>query len=113
VEFTPEESWSIQHLRVGRIADADPASYRALSPGCARDARRAYAEGRPFAARDVATFESLAADFARDAQRGYHARIEIPGSHRPSGSGTQLRRFDGFVELCAHARGTPFSKSAR
>ena len=79
-----QEYWSIQHVRVERIRDADPASYRALSEGYARDAHRAYAEGIPFDVRDVATFEPLAADFARDAQRGYYARAEIAGSHGPS-----------------------------
>jgi len=79
-----QEYWSIRHLRVERIRDADPASYRTLGQGYARDARRVYADGVAFSVRDVATFEPLAADYARDAQRGYYARAEIPGSDGPS-----------------------------
>jgi hypothetical protein len=79
-----QEYWTVQHLRIGRIRDADPATYRVLGQGYARDAQRVYVDGVPFSVRDVASFEPLAGDFARDAQRGYYARLEIPGSHGPS-----------------------------
>lgn len=79
-----QEYWSIQHLRTGRIAGADPASYTPIGRGYARDRLRVYAEGVPFTVRDAATFEPMDSDFGRDAQRGYYARTEIAGSHGPS-----------------------------
>jgi len=79
-----QEYWSIQHLRIVRIAGADAATYVALGHGHARDRNRVYVHGVPFTVRDPASFEPLAGDFAQDAQRGYYARVEIPGSHGPS-----------------------------
>lgn len=75
-----QEYWSIQHLRIEVIRDADPATYRVLGQDHARDARRVYFEGVPFEVRDFATFEPLEGGFGRDAKRGYFDRIEIPGS---------------------------------
>jgi len=79
-----QEYWSIRHLRIERIAGADPATYTAIAKGYSRDRQRVYAEGVPFKARDPATFQPLDGDFGRDSQRGYYARAEIPGSHGPS-----------------------------
>ena len=79
-----QEYWSIQYLRIVRIAGADAATYVSLGTGYARDKHRVYLDGVPFKVRDPASFEPLAGDFARDAERGYYARVEIPGSHGPS-----------------------------
>lgn len=79
-----QEYWSIQHLRIVRIVDADAATYISLGKGFARDKHRVYADGVPFKVRDPASFEPLEGDFAHDGERGYYALIEIPGSHGPS-----------------------------
>ena len=79
-----QEYYTQRHNRVFAIPSADPASYRVLAHGYARDASRAYYEGQAFKVRDVGSFEPLDASYARDAQRGYFERIEIPGSHGPS-----------------------------
>ncbi len=75
-----QEYWSIRRVRISRIADADPVSYRVLGRGYARDARRVYDEGVPFDVRDPSSFEPMDAGFGRDRQRGYHVHAEIPGS---------------------------------
>lgn len=79
-----QEYYTQRHNRVFAIPGADPASYRVLAHGYARDASRAYYEGQAFKVRDVGSFEPLDARYARDAQRGYFERIEIPGSHGSS-----------------------------
>ena len=78
------EYWSIQRLRIVRIAGADPQTYRSLGEGYARDRQRVYADGVAIVVRDPATFEPLSGDFARDSQRGYFAHVEIRGSHGQS-----------------------------
>ncbi len=79
-----QEYWTVQHVKTHAIAGADPASYRVLEHGYARDAGHAFYEGLAFKVRDPASFEPLNPFFARDAQRGYFERIEIPGSHGAS-----------------------------
>lgn len=79
-----QEYWSVRHLRIDELPQADPASYRVLGHGYARDRRRLWFEGQSFEARDLASFEPLNALFARDAQRGYYERTEIAGSDGPS-----------------------------
>jgi hypothetical protein len=76
-----QEYWTVRHLKVDRIRDADPATYTVLGRGYARDRLHVYEEGVAFEVRDVASFEPLAGGFARDAQRGYYERVEIAGSH--------------------------------
>lgn len=83
-ERKAQEYWSIAHVVMRRIDGADPASYRLLAHGHARDAQRVYHEGVPFAVRDVASFEPVDRLLARDAQRGYFDRREVDGSHGPS-----------------------------
>jgi hypothetical protein len=75
-----QEYWSIRHLRVTLVRDADPSSYRLLTHGYARDRQRAFYEGQSFSVRDVESFTPLNAQFARDQVRGYYQRAEIPGS---------------------------------
>ena len=75
-----QEYWSVRHLRIVELAGADPASYRVLGHGYARDHRQAWFEGEPFKVRDVASFEPLNTMFAHDKLRGYYERIEIAGS---------------------------------
>lgn len=75
-----QEYWSIRHLRIDVVRDADPSTYRVLGRGHARDRNRVYADGVAFDVRDVATFEPLEFGFARDARRGYHDHVEIPDS---------------------------------
>lgn len=83
-ERKAQEYWAFAHVIVRRIDGADPASYRLIAHGHARDARRVYYEGQPFSVRDAATFEPVDRLLARDAQRGYFERREVPDSHGPS-----------------------------
>lgn len=75
-----QEYWSIRHLRVELVREADPPSYRLLTHGYARDRQRVFFEGQAFSVRDVESFTPLNAQFARDQVRGYYQRVEIPGS---------------------------------
>jgi len=75
-----QEYWSIRHLRVELVRDAEPSSYRLLAHGYARDRQRVFFVGQAFSVRDVESFTPLNAQFARDQVRGYYQRVEIPGS---------------------------------
>lgn len=75
-----QEYYTIRHVRVTVIAEADAARYRALGHDYGSDGRHAYYEGLRFAVRDAASFQPIDYRFARDAQRGYFERQEIPGS---------------------------------
>lgn len=79
-----QEYYLIRHVVVTEIAGADPASYRLLGQGYARDRERVYYEGRPFKVRDVESFEPLTRSFARDKVNGYYELQAIAGSHGPS-----------------------------
>jgi len=75
-----QEYFTIKHDRIVEIAGADPASFKAMAQGYARDARRVYFEGVPFAVKDVASFEILDYGFARDRLSGYYQQEEVRGS---------------------------------
>jgi DKNYY family len=79
-----QEYWAYQHLRMTRIPEADPPTYRVLGYNYSRDAAQVYFEGVAFPVKDVATFEPFNRRFARDAKRGYFERAEIPGSDGPT-----------------------------
>jgi hypothetical protein len=75
-----QEYWAWRHVRVSRVAGADPVRYQVLAHGYARDGLRAYFEGQAFAVADAASFAPLDTRFARDARSGYFERVAIAGS---------------------------------
>jgi hypothetical protein len=79
-----KEYYSIAHARVRPVDGADPATFRVLRSGYAKDASSVFFEGVRFAVRDAPTFELLDYGFARDRFAGYYHQAEIPGSHGPS-----------------------------
>lgn len=78
------EYYSIAHARVKLVDGADPATFRVLRSGYAKDASNVFFEGVRFAVRDAATFELLDYGFARDRIAGYYHQAELAGSHGPS-----------------------------
>ena len=62
------------------IEGADPATFRLLASGYAKDARNVFFEGDRFAVRDVASFELLDYGFARDRVTGYYHEGPVEGS---------------------------------
>lgn len=62
------------------VLEADPASFRILKGGYARDASKLFFEGQLFPVKDVNSFEMLEYGFARDRIRGYYQQNIIPSS---------------------------------
>jgi len=75
-----QEYWAFKRLNIFRIPSAEPATYKVLTHGYARDADHVFYEGLPFEVRSVATFEPLNRRFARDEKRAYFEKVEIAGS---------------------------------
>lgn len=76
-----QEYWSVRHVRVEPMPEADPARYRLLKYGYGSDGERAYKEGQRLrGVREPASFEVLTPRLARDSRRGYFEDIEIPDS---------------------------------
>jgi DKNYY family len=63
-----------------KVLEADPASFRILSRGYARDANKLFFEGQFFPVKDASSFEILEYGFARDRISGYYQQTLIPGS---------------------------------
>lgn len=79
-----KEYFAIRHDRIIEVKDADPATFKAMRLGYARDARNVYYEGVRFPVRDAATFELLDYGFARDRVVAYYHQAEIAGSEPAS-----------------------------
>ncbi len=92
-----QEYWAWRHVHVLPVTGADPASYRVLGHGYARDVQQAYFEGQAFVVADAASFEPLDASFARDARQGYYERLAVAGS-----DGSSFERID--PDTGTHAR---------
>jgi DKNYY family len=75
-----QDYFSSPHRRV-KVLEADPASFRILARGYARDANKLFFEGQPFPVKDVNSFEILEYGFARDRSSGYYQQTVIPGSN--------------------------------
>ncbi len=76
-----QDYYTVRYARVEAIADADPATYRALKYEYGADAKRAYKAGELLrAVRDPASFTVLTPRLARDNKRAYFEDIEIPDS---------------------------------
>lgn len=63
------------------VLEADPASFKILKTGYARDAKKLFFEGQPFPVKDLNSFEILEYGFARDRISGYYQQTIIPGSN--------------------------------
>jgi DKNYY family len=63
-----------------KVLEADPASFRILVRGYARDASKLFFEGQQFPVKDLNSFEILEYGFARDRISGYYQQTIIPGS---------------------------------
>lgn len=75
------EDYFTTQRRVVKVLEADPASFRVMRRGYAKDSRKVFFEGVPFAVRDAASFELLDYGlFARDRFTGYYNDVPIPGS---------------------------------
>lgn len=79
-----KEYFTVRHARIVEVKDADPATFKVMRLGYARDARGIYYEGVRFAVRDPATFELVDYGFARDRIAAYYHQWEIPGSEPSS-----------------------------
>lgn len=75
-----QEYFTVRHDRIVEVKDADPATFKVMRLGYARDARNIYYEGARFPVRDAATFELLDYGFARDRVAAYYHEAEIAGS---------------------------------
>ena len=76
-----QDYYTVRYTRVTAIADADPATYRALKYEYGADAKRAYKAGLLLrGVRDPASFTVLTPRLARDHTRAYFEDIEIPDS---------------------------------
>lgn len=83
------EYFLVRHDRVTVIEGAESSSF-VLMPGpmgergYARDARRAYFEGKAFKVNDLASFKVLDYSFASDKTTGYYMRVPVAGSDGPT-----------------------------
>lgn len=75
-----QDYFTTQRIRITKIAGADPATFRYLDSGYARDTANVYASGKRFTVHDLNSFELLEHGYVRDRVRGYYMEAEIPGS---------------------------------
>ena len=76
-----QDYFMVRYVRVERIPDADPTTYRELKYEYGADRRRAYKAGQLLrAVRDPASFVVLTPRLSHDTARAYFEDIEIPDS---------------------------------
>ena len=75
-----KEYFSIRHDRVRVVERADPATFRYIDRGYAKDAASVFFEGVRFPVSDIGSFELLEYGFARDRVAGYYHQVVVPGS---------------------------------
>jgi hypothetical protein len=101
--------------RVFVVGQADPATFRCLRDGYARDRARMFFRGLAFPVKDIETFEILDNGFARDRVTGYYHQAAVPGSDGSSFTGLDLHyskdRAKVFYSDLEPASGGPVRRS--
>ncbi len=75
-----QDYFTTRRSRIFVVKDADPASFKYLDEGYAKDASHVFYEGVAFPVKDVNSFELLQYGFARDRVHGYYRQTVVPGS---------------------------------
>jgi hypothetical protein len=75
-----QDYFTTRRSRIFVVKGADPASFRYLDEGYAKDSAHVFHDGVAFPVKDVKSFQLLGHGFARDDVTGYYHQTVVPGS---------------------------------